>query len=117
MLKLIVHAQRDKGRSRFGLSPHTILAVGRPGSAAMLTAPGSHEVVAGNLEDKTGIAKYPVGHFDLYTGEWFETAAVDQINFINSVLGLAERFMVSAYQVFYFLSGYLVFVRLSSESS
>lgn len=40
-LKLFVHAQRDKGRSRFGLSPHCIAVVGRPGTAAVLTGPGA----------------------------------------------------------------------------
>jgi hypothetical protein len=39
-LRLFVHAQRDKGRSRFGLSPHTIPLVGAPGTTAMLTVPG-----------------------------------------------------------------------------
>ena len=43
MFKLIIHAQRDKGRSRFGLSPHTIPLVGRPGTMAMLNAPGALE--------------------------------------------------------------------------
>lgn len=42
-LKLFVHAQRDKGRSRFGLSPHRIPIVGRPGTLAMVTAPGAFE--------------------------------------------------------------------------
>jgi hypothetical protein len=40
-LKLFVHAQRDKGRSRFDLSPHTYPIVGKPGTIAMLTAPGA----------------------------------------------------------------------------
>ncbi len=43
LLKLIVHAQRDKGRSRFGLSSHTFPAIGKPGTTAMLTAPGFYE--------------------------------------------------------------------------
>ncbi|MFC2130872.1 alpha/beta hydrolase [Bacteroidota bacterium] len=43
MLKLIMHAQRDKGRSRFGLSPHTFPAVGQPGTTAMLIAPEAFE--------------------------------------------------------------------------
>ncbi len=43
LLKLIVHAQRDKGRSRFGLSPHTFPAVGEPGTTAMHIAPGFYE--------------------------------------------------------------------------
>jgi dienelactone hydrolase len=42
-LRLFIHAQRDKGRSRFGLSPHKIPIVGRPGTVAMLTAPGAFE--------------------------------------------------------------------------
>jgi len=42
-LRLFVHAQRDKGRSRFGLSPHRIPIVGRPGTLAMITAPGAFE--------------------------------------------------------------------------
>ncbi|MBU7030606.1 MAG: alpha/beta hydrolase [Theionarchaea archaeon] len=42
-LKLFVHAQRDKGRSRFNLSPHKIPIVGRPQTLAVLTAPGAFE--------------------------------------------------------------------------
>jgi len=42
-LKLFMHAQRDKGRSRFGLSTHFIPAVGKPGSFALLNAPGAFE--------------------------------------------------------------------------
>jgi len=42
-LKLFVHAQRDRGRGRLGLPPHYIGIVGRPGDAAMITAPGAYE--------------------------------------------------------------------------
>jgi hypothetical protein len=42
-VRRFVHAQRDKGRARFGLSPHRIPAVGRPGTNAALTAPGAYE--------------------------------------------------------------------------
>ena len=42
-LMLFIHAQRDKGRSRFGLSTHFIPAVGKPGSFALLNAPGALE--------------------------------------------------------------------------
>ncbi len=42
-LKIFMHAQRDKGRSRFGLSTHFIPAVGKPGSFALLNAPGAFE--------------------------------------------------------------------------
>ena len=43
LLKLLVHAQRDKGRSRFGLSPHKYPIVGQPGTLAMLTALGAYD--------------------------------------------------------------------------
>ena len=39
-LRLLIHAARDKGRARFGLSPHHIGIVGRPHTPALLTAPG-----------------------------------------------------------------------------
>jgi len=42
-IRLFVHAQRDMGRSRFGLSPHKIPIVGKPGTLAMITAPGAFE--------------------------------------------------------------------------
>jgi cephalosporin-C deacetylase-like acetyl esterase len=42
-LRLFVHAQRDKGRSRFGLSPYTIPMVGLPGTMAMFSAPGAFD--------------------------------------------------------------------------
>lgn len=42
-LKLFVHAQRDRGRGRLGLSPHMVPIVGRPGTTAMLTAAGAFE--------------------------------------------------------------------------
>jgi acetyl esterase/lipase len=42
-LRLLVHAQRDKGRSRLGLSAHTIPIVGKTGTLAMITAPGAFE--------------------------------------------------------------------------
>ena len=43
LLRLIMHAQRDMGRSRFNLSPHRIPIVGKPGTVAMFTAPGVME--------------------------------------------------------------------------
>lgn len=50
-LKLFMHAQRDKGRSRFGLSPHLIPIVGKPGSFAFMTAPGAFEGYAGLVQE------------------------------------------------------------------
>lgn len=50
-LKLFMHAQRDKGRSRFGLSPHMIPIVGRPGSFAFMTAPGTFDGYANLVKE------------------------------------------------------------------
>ncbi len=44
-LKLFVHAQKDKGRSRLGLSPHTFAAYGQPGTIAMINSPGAFDEV------------------------------------------------------------------------
>jgi pimeloyl-ACP methyl ester carboxylesterase len=38
-----MHALRDKGRSRFGLSAHRIPIVGKPGTLAFLNAPGAYD--------------------------------------------------------------------------
>jgi len=43
LFRILVHAQRDRGRSRFNLSPHRIPIVGKTGALAMLNAPGAYE--------------------------------------------------------------------------
>jgi len=45
-LWLFVHAQRDKGRSRFNLSPHKYPAYGREGTIAMFTLAGAFDGVS-----------------------------------------------------------------------
>ncbi len=142
-LKLFIHAQRDKGRSRFGLSPHYIPIVGRPGTLAFLNAPeafagyenifsesdyfinrlcarsllippgpdpiktapkvrcpvlliicekdtlvspDSHKRVAEILKEKVTVIKYPIGHYDLYKGEYFEKAISDQLDFVRKAV-------------------------------
>lgn len=136
-LGFLPHAQRDKGRSRFGLSAHTVPIVGPPGSRALLNAPGAFEgysslaaasfknevcarlaltndhslnpinfagdvrcpvllqpcekdnivALSGSLRaaeilgDKAVLKQYPVGHFDIYFGEYFEQGVTDQIGF------------------------------------
>ena len=50
-LRLFIHAQRDKGRSRFGLEPHTIPIAGQPGTVAMLNAPGTFEGYAALMQE------------------------------------------------------------------
>ena len=141
-LKLIFHAQKDKFRSRFGLSSHTFPAAGIPGTTAMLTAPGffegyqkitkdsktfknevcarimlafdepnlfksakevacpvlfhlcegdnlalpdSHKKIEKILGKKVKFIRYPIGHFDIYFGEYYEKTIADQISFITDI--------------------------------
>ncbi len=141
-LRLFVHAQRDKGRSRFGLSPHTIPVVGQAGTMAMLNAPGafagyaglmegsetfknevcarllfmghgrdpseaandvrcpvlllvceqdnlvapdSHVKAAQALGDKATVRAYPIGHFDIYEGQYFQDAVTTMITFLVDI--------------------------------
>jgi dienelactone hydrolase len=143
-LRLFMHAQRDKGRSRLGLPPHRIPIVGLPGTVAFLTAPGgfegyarlvaesetfenqvcarllfaahapdtvasaervqcpvlilvcehdnliasgSHERVAAALGDRSTVVRYPIGHFDVYVGEWFEKAVQEKLAFLAEHVG------------------------------
>ena len=140
ILRLIPHAQRDKMRSRFGLSEHTIRAYGVKGTHAVIAvteeykgilhltkdsqtfknevcarliltkrgedpiksapkvqcpvmiqicekdhivSPKSHVRVANALGNLATIIKYPISHFDIYQGEYFELAVKDQIEFIK----------------------------------
>jgi len=141
-LKLMVHGQRDKGRSRFGLSEHILPAYGRPGTTTLLSAPGAFEGIERLAEDSelfrneicarfalmphapdplkraeevncpvmllvcekdtlvspvshvnaekilgdlATVKKYPIGHFDIYQGEYFEISVADQIEFMRSL--------------------------------
>ncbi len=143
ILRLLPHAQRDKGRSRLGLSPHTFPIVGKPGTVAMLTAPGafegysrvvqhsetfknevcarlllrqhgpdaveaakkvqcpvlflacendnlaapdSHKRAAEALGAKAKVITYPIGHFDIYEGDYFEKAVGEMTAFLQEHL-------------------------------
>jgi len=142
-LKLILHAQKDKLRSRFGLSSHTFPAVGKPGTTAMLIAPGffegyqkiaknsksfqnevcarimlafdepnllksaenvtcpvlfilceddnltlpdAHKKIEKTLGELVKFIKYPIGHFEIYSGEYFEKCVVEQVSFITNIV-------------------------------
>jgi len=140
-LRLFMHAQRDKGRSKFKLSPHTVPIVGKPGTMAFIRAPGafegysslanksfinkvcarallntnlynpiefadkvkcpvllcicrddnlvsekSYKSTAEILGEKATVKVYPIGHFDIYSGDNFEKAVNDQINFLKQNL-------------------------------
>lgn len=139
--RLIMHAQRDMLRSRFGLSAHRIPIVGRPGTVAFfdlpdayegysaltpdgfvnevcarivlrastyrpiehakdvrcpvllqvcehdeLVAPETAEATAEQLGSWAEVARYPIGHFDIYHGAHFETAVRDQLAFFEKHL-------------------------------
>jgi pimeloyl-ACP methyl ester carboxylesterase len=43
LLRMAMHGQRDYLRSWFGLSPHKIPIVGKPGSIAFLTTPDAYD--------------------------------------------------------------------------
>ncbi|MBW2180159.1 MAG: alpha/beta hydrolase [Deltaproteobacteria bacterium] len=140
-LKMMVHGQRDLVRSWFGLSPHKIPIVGKPGSIACLTTPGAFNgyskltpssfinevcariIIRGDkyrpvtyakditcpvlllVCEKDNIAPasaaretekllgkyaeaiyYPIGHFDIYTGEYLEKSLNAQLAFFKKYL-------------------------------
>lgn len=141
-LKLFVHAQRDKGRSRLGLSPHYYPMYGRPGTTALITtkgafegveqlakfspqfinetcarllfmpqppdvlkvadsvvcpvqlliclkdgivSPKSHIKLTEILGDLAEVKEYDIEHFDIYVGEGFNSAMLDQLHFLNNL--------------------------------
>lgn len=139
--RMIMHGQRDFVRSWFGLSPHKVPIVGKPGSIAIMAFTEAYETFVKlapddfineacarifirfdkyrpvkyaqkvrcpvllqicdkdigtpmSLVDKTKkrIGKlaesvhYPIDHFDIYTGDNFEKAVSDQIEFFKKHL-------------------------------
>jgi fermentation-respiration switch protein FrsA (DUF1100 family) len=47
-----------------------------------LTAPGS-VLKAAKAAPRAEVKRYPIGHFDIYVGEWFERAVADQTDFLT----------------------------------
>jgi uncharacterized protein len=47
-----------------------------------LTAPGL-VLKAANKATRAEVKRYPIGHFDIYIGEWFERAVADQTDFLK----------------------------------
>ncbi|UCE17700.1 MAG: alpha/beta hydrolase [Gemmatimonadota bacterium] len=137
-LRMIMHGQRDMVRSWFGLSPHKIPIVGKPGSVAMLAFSEAYEALeklapesfineacarimirmdkyrpikkaqhvrcplllqicdhdepvpmsvieeaACKMGGGSEVKHYPIGHFDIYTGNYFEKAVSDQLDFFT----------------------------------
>jgi dienelactone hydrolase len=112
MAKLTKVALQDQLGSYLGRRPKLIPAVGRPGELALrvglkigLYRPGQHaaliacpllvcvcdhdSLVDVEASDKVAhdapqgeVAHYPIGHFDIYTGDWFERAVSRQAEFL-----------------------------------
>lgn len=144
VLRVMIHAQRDKGRSRFGLPVHHIPIVGPPDSTAILNSPDafagyealaagsrtfrnelaartmltmpagspvdvaekvgcpaliiacekdnlasptSHVRVVEALKGPAKVVSYPIGHFDVYSGEWLEKAFREMVGFLGTAVG------------------------------
>ncbi len=141
LLKMMMHGQRDFFRSWFGLSPHKIPLVGKPGSIAGMNTQDAYdffrnyapldsvnevcariilraakfrpvksakdgrcpvllqvcehdslipksaaEETEKELGDYGQAIYYPIGHFDIYSGENFEKAVSDQVEFFKKHL-------------------------------
>jgi len=52
-------------------------------------APASTTVKHASKAPKGEVKRYPIGHFDIYKGEWFERAATDQTEFLTRQLGVS----------------------------
>lgn len=50
-----------------------------------IISPQSHFKLRDTLGEKLEVVTYPIGHFDIYQGEWFKTSLNKQIEFINRV--------------------------------
>lgn len=49
-------------------------------------SPDSYKKVAEILGEKATVIKYPIGHFDIYRGEFFNKAVDEQLSFLKQVL-------------------------------
>jgi len=149
-VRMILHGQRDLVRSWLGLSPHRVPIVGRPGTIALMSAPGAYDsfkafvpetfvnqacarilirgdkyrpitharhvrcpvmlqicdrdnlVPNGSIEETAAILgelvevrRYPLGHFEIYTGEGFEQGVRDQVAFFVKHLGSSRDYHAS----------------------
>ncbi len=47
-------------------------------------APDTYTSVVETLGEKATVIKFPIGHFDIYHGEYFEKAVAAQVKFIKA---------------------------------
>ncbi len=51
-----------------------------------LVAPTSHVKAAQALGEKVTVKSYPIGHFDIYEGDYFEQAVQEKLDFLSEVI-------------------------------
>ena len=54
-------------------------------------APESHTKIEKILGNKVEIVRYPIGHFDIYYGEYFEKSIANQIAFVKNSLKIKKN--------------------------
>ncbi len=50
-----------------------------------LAAPDSYKRAAEILGNKAEVRSYPIGHFDIYEGEYFEKATGEMVAFLENI--------------------------------
>ena len=61
-----------------------------------VTPPEPAQKAAWRAPGRAEVRRYPVGHFALYTGDWFERAARDQLHLLRRQLGAASAGSLAA---------------------
>ncbi len=50
--------------------------------------PAAAEATARRAGKRATVKHYPIGHFDIYLGEWFERSIKDQIDFLQAAFAV-----------------------------
>ncbi len=53
-----------------------------------VTSPKATAAAAASMGERARLIELPIGHFDIYLGEWFERASREQVAFFKEALGL-----------------------------
>ncbi len=57
----------------------------------LVTPPKPAQDAAWRATGRAEVRTYPIGHFDIYTGAWFEKAVGDQLHFLRRHTGVSAR--------------------------
>jgi hypothetical protein len=52
----------------------------------VIAVPGAAEATARRAGQRATVKHDPIGHFDIYLGEWFERSVTDQVAFLQEAL-------------------------------